>query len=103
MLKPMINLKNMIMALSFSSPTSSYSCFSPSTTFLPHSPHITTQFHRNIKPYIRFRRTISATATVSSTSSTPSLHSTTREGLDAVNIAEDVTQVIFITFYIYFV
>ncbi|MCH85199.1 putative cysteine synthase chloroplastic-like, partial [Trifolium medium] len=38
----------------------------------------------------RFRRTISATATVS----TPSLHSTTREGLDAVNIAEDVTQLI---------
>ncbi|WJX83373.1 S-sulfo-L-cysteine synthase (O-acetyl-L-serine-dependent), chloroplastic [Trifolium repens] len=84
----------MIMALSSSSPTSSYSCFSPSTTFLPHSPHNATQFHRNIKPYIRFRRTISATATVSSTSSTPSLHSTTREGLDAVNIAEDVTQLI---------
>ncbi|CAJ2671950.1 unnamed protein product [Trifolium pratense] len=84
----MINLKNMIMALSSSS--SSCSCFSPSTTTLhPRSRSFTTQFHRN-KPCIRFRRTISATATVS----TPSLHSTTREGLDAVNIAEDVTQLI---------
>ncbi|GAU24026.1 hypothetical protein TSUD_328300 [Trifolium subterraneum] len=80
----------MIMALS----SSSCSCFSPSTTsLLPRSHFFTTQFHRN-KPCIRFRRTISATATVSTASSTPPLHSTTREGLDAVNIAEDVTQLI---------
>ncbi|XP_058737793.1 S-sulfo-L-cysteine synthase (O-acetyl-L-serine-dependent), chloroplastic-like [Vicia villosa] len=80
--------------MALSSSSSPCSCFSPPTTLLPRPRLFTTQFHCNIKPYSHFRRTISATATVSTTSSTPPLHSTTREGLEAVNIAEDVTQLI---------
>ncbi|CAI8613700.1 unnamed protein product [Vicia faba] len=81
--------------MALSSSSSPCSCFSPPTTLLPRPRLFTTQFHRNIKPYIHFRRTITATATVSTTSSTPPLHpTTTREGLDAANIAEDVTQLI---------
>ncbi|KAI5427610.1 S-sulfo-L-cysteine synthase (O-acetyl-L-serine-dependent), chloroplastic [Lathyrus oleraceus] len=81
--------------MALSSSSSPCSCFSQPSTLFPRSRLFTTQFHRNLKPYIHFRRTISATATVPTTSSTPPpLHSTTREGLDAVNIAEDVTQLI---------
>ncbi|KAL5059035.1 hypothetical protein RYX36_030639 [Vicia faba] len=77
--------------MALSSSSSPCSCFSaPTTTLVPPTRLFTTQFHSNTKPYIRFRRTIAATAT----DSTPPLYSTTRKGLDGVNIAEDVTQLI---------
>ncbi|XP_004493247.1 S-sulfo-L-cysteine synthase (O-acetyl-L-serine-dependent), chloroplastic [Cicer arietinum] len=71
----------------------SSSCLSSPTT-LPRSRPFTTQFHPTIKSYLRFRRNLATTATLSTAASTPSLYSATRQGLDAVNIAEDVTQLI---------
>ncbi|KAJ1406201.1 Tryptophan synthase beta subunit-like PLP-dependent enzyme [Sesbania bispinosa] len=71
----------------------SSSCFSRPTLVPPHPLIITTQLQRHpiltLKPY----RHSLTTAVSAATASTPSLFSS-REGLDTVNIAEDVTQLI---------